>query len=71
LEGQCFCDRRNDCCFLYNNEKQKKNYWSRIFLVDVTLEGVYKAASTHVPPSGAWICVGKVEELAWISVLKR
>jgi hypothetical protein len=44
---------------------------SGFFLVDVTLEGVYKAASTHVLPSGAWICVGKVEEHAWISVLKR
>ena len=57
--------------FVYKNKEQNKNHWFRIFLVDVTLEGVYKAASTHVPPSGAWICVGKVEEHAWISVLKR
>ena len=38
----------------------------------ITLEeGAYKAASTYAPPSGAWSCVGKVEEHAWISVLKR
>ena len=45
---------------------------SGYFLVYITLEeGAYKAASTYAPPSGAWSCVGKVEEHAWISVLKR
>jgi hypothetical protein len=41
------------------------------FLVDITLEkGAYKTASSiHAPPSGAYICVEKEEQHAWISVL--